>query len=230
MDLVWTILPVFLLGAEAQNLTVVKAELCQNATLNCSVNITSIHWYVEIRSQVRGLIAETFTPDPNDILSHIYTTLKTKYIIMGNKLLITNITSEDHRFYFCAIKKKNNVIFTDTFHLVSDGAAVKDDCGSEKQQCICSVWWNEPVVFSSFILNVLLFLVLAGVVFTSVCLKKKKTCNNQVTDSPWSNNQSTETLEMPQYEEIQLRPPPPAVSSECIYYKAQLPQSTLPQY
>ncbi|XP_049921181.1 uncharacterized protein LOC126402894 isoform X2 [Epinephelus moara] len=187
MDLVWTVLPVFLLCAEAQNLTVVKAELGQNATLNCSVNIMSIHWYVEIRSQVRGLIAETFTPDPNDTLYHIYTTLKTKYIAMGNKMVITNITSEDHRFYFCATKKKNNVIFRETFHFVS------------------------------------------GVVFTSVCLKKK-TCNYQVTDSPRSTNQSAETLETPQYEEIQLRAPPPAASSECIYYKAQLPQSTLPQY
>ncbi|XP_049921180.1 uncharacterized protein LOC126402894 isoform X1 [Epinephelus moara] len=229
MDLVWTVLPVFLLCAEAQNLTVVKAELGQNATLNCSVNIMSIHWYVEIRSQVRGLIAETFTPDPNDTLYHIYTTLKTKYIAMGNKMVITNITSEDHRFYFCATKKKNNVIFRETFHFVSDGAAVKDDCGSEKQQCSCSMWWNELVVYSSFILNLLLFLVLTGVVFTSVCLKKK-TCNYQVTDSPRSTNQSAETLETPQYEEIQLRAPPPAASSECIYYKAQLPQSTLPQY
>ncbi|XP_078021914.1 uncharacterized protein LOC144461892 [Epinephelus lanceolatus] len=190
MDLVWTILPVFLLCAEAQNLTVVKAELGQNTTLNCSVNITSIHWYVEIRSQVRGLIAETFTPDPNDILYHIYTTLKTKYIAMGNKLLITNITSEDHRFYFCATKKKSNVTFTDTFHLVSDG-----DITPPNKDCETHHHLQLHIRYISAI---------TGLVFISLCLMRKN-CNYHLTDPSPSTNENPETLETPQYEEMRRR-------------------------
>ncbi|XP_042369144.1 uncharacterized protein LOC121962889 [Plectropomus leopardus] len=220
MDLLWMILPVFLLRVEAQNLTEVTVELGQSATFNCSLS-TTVHWLIEIRSQVKGLIAVTFTPDPEDAQYSVFTALKTKYVAMGNRLVITDVSEEDCRLYFCG-RKTNNII------AVSDRFLLRSGQRSASQQSSW-MWRSDPVVNASFALNVLLS-VITGLVFISLCLKKKNR-NYQVTDASLLTNQNAETLETPQYEEIQIRAPPAAgAAPECIYYKAQLPRPILPQY
>ncbi|KAF3688296.1 hypothetical protein EXN66_Car003968 [Channa argus] len=108
MDLLWMILLVFLVCAEAQNVTEVKVELGQNVTLNCSSNNSNIHWYIEINSQVRGFISRSFSNDPSGSQYYVYT-FRPKYSAFGNSLLIANITAEDCRLYFCGRKINGDI-------------------------------------------------------------------------------------------------------------------------
>ncbi|XP_035854282.1 uncharacterized protein LOC116062392 isoform X3 [Sander lucioperca] len=219
MDLRWIILLVFLVFAEAENVTVVKATLGQNANFTCSGNITDTYWYIKINSQIKGSIARTYSMDPNDTQYYIYP--ETKYIAKGNVLEITNITAEDRRLYFCARRERGNMTFTDTFLLVSDDpitpSTTNSSEGNDQQQQYSCILCQSDVVYSSLTLNILLILVIIGLVFTFLCLKRKK-CNRQGTDPSFC------IYENPQYEEIQLRNFPPAVaSSETVYCWSQLP-------
>ncbi|XP_039649641.1 uncharacterized protein LOC120554693 isoform X2 [Perca fluviatilis] len=209
MDLRWMILPVFLVFlvfVEAENVTVIKAKLGQNAIFTCSGDIIDTYWYIEIRSQVKGPIARTFGTDATDY--DIHTTLRTKYIAKGNVFEITNITAEDCWLYFCARKERGNIIFKDTFLLISDDPITpstnNNSEGNDQQQqnIIC----QSEVIYSSLALNILFILVIIGLVLTLLCLKRKK-CNRQGTDP------SLYIYENPQYDEIQLRYFPPAVAS-----------------
>ncbi|KAK2917272.1 uncharacterized protein [Channa argus] len=223
MDLLWMILLVFLVCAEAQNVTEVKVELGQNISLNCSWNNSDTYWFTEINSQVRGSIGRSFTNDPSGSQYYVYT-FRPKYSAFGNILLITNITAEDCRLYFCGRRINGSVQFVDTFSLVSDvptTSPTNTTVGNDS-----SILLNELIKYSSFALNVF-FLVLIGL----VCLKKKKKkkdCTCQINEPPPVYD-SPETVEPRQYEEIQLSPyRPPAAPPESIYYKAQLPRSTHP--
>ncbi|XP_044043569.1 uncharacterized protein LOC122871978 isoform X1 [Siniperca chuatsi] len=225
MDLLWMILPVFLGCAEAENPTQVKAELGQNVTLNCSLNISNIFWFMEIHSQFIGCIVRTFSTNPTDNKYFVYPVM-TKYIAMGNRLVITNITAEDFRLYFCSKTPDNNK-FKDGIRLVSD-VPIPPSTNDSKA--------NHPdilsaplVTYGSLALNVLL-LVVIGFVFTSPCLKRKD-CSSQVNEPSPFTCENPETLETVQhsccvYKEIQLptfRAPP----ASCL--SPELPRSTLPR-
>ncbi|XP_059183555.1 uncharacterized protein LOC131962626 [Centropristis striata] len=166
MDLLWKILLVCLACAEAENLTVVRVELGKNVTLNCSIPKDTVHWYTEIRSQVRGLIAKTFTSDSVDATFIAYTTLTSKYIAMGNKLVVTNITAEDYRLYYCGRKMNDNITFADTFRLVSV-ASSNNNTEANCQQHLNAIWQSEPVFYSLLALISLLFSVIISLPFTS---------------------------------------------------------------
>ncbi|XP_078101032.1 uncharacterized protein LOC144513731 [Sander vitreus] len=157
MHLRWIILPVFLVFAEAENVTEVKAKLGQNAILTCSGKTTDTYWYIKISSQVKGLIARTYSMDPNDTLYYIHP--ETTYIAKGNTLEITNITAEDCRLYFCAKKEGGNMTFRDTFHLVTDDPITPRN--NQEQQNSCIMCQND-VVYSLLAVNILLILVIIG--------------------------------------------------------------------
>ncbi|KAM8722458.1 uncharacterized protein AB9X84_005088 [Acanthopagrus schlegelii] len=226
MDLLWIILPVLLGHVHAENTIEVKVQLGQSRTLNCSINDTQkIYWYLEIRSRFRALIVETMRYD-NMYFVH---PSKTKYeAIEGRRLVIRNITAEDCRLYSCARRKGDNIIFTDTFSIVSD---VSNQSEANYQAPVSSIWQSDLITYSSLGLNLVLLLVVTGLVSKSLC-SKSQNCNNQLKESDGFNCENLETVETPQYEEIQLdrAAPPAAPPSECIYYKAQLPQATLPRH
>lgn len=103
------------------------------------------------------------------------------------------------------------------------------EANNHQQPASRTMWQNESVVYSSLALNVLLVSLVIGLVCTSLRWQKRN-CNCQVNEpSPFT----PETLETPQYEEIQLPtyrdPLPVSPPLECIYAKAQLPLSTLPR-
>ncbi|XP_067359066.1 uncharacterized protein [Channa argus] len=118
MDLLWLILLVFLVCAEAQNVTEVKVELGQNVTLNCSGDNSDMYWYMEIHSQFKGGISRTFDEDPVTT-KYFVSTFRPKYSAFGKSLLISNITADDCRLYFCGRKINGSIQFMDTFSLVS---------------------------------------------------------------------------------------------------------------
>ncbi|XP_044043571.1 uncharacterized protein LOC122871979 [Siniperca chuatsi] len=228
MDLLWMILPVFLGCAEAENPTQVKGELGHNVTLNCSLNTLDIFWFMEIHSQFIGCIVRTFSENPAENRYFVYPAM-TKYIAVGNRLVITNITAEDFRLYFCS-KTLNNNTFKDGIRLVSD-VPIPPSTNDSKA--------NHPdilsaplVTYGSLALNAVLLLVVIGFIFTSLCLKRKD-CSSQVNEPSPFTCENPETLETVQYDEIQLpvsyrAPQPAGPSLHCIYSKAQLPRATLP--
>ncbi|XP_075951010.1 uncharacterized protein LOC142952880 [Anarhichas minor] len=229
MDPRWMILPVVLMCAEV----LVEVAVGQNATLTCSVDTTDVHWSIEISSQVKVHLARSYSSDPEESEYCVNTSFKHKYMAMGNTLVISNITAEDNGRYFCGRKNNNNVIFTDTFRLVTAVPLTSFTNNSEEnqQQHICRIVHSELIVYSSFALNVLLFFVIIGLVLTSPCLNRKS-CKHQVNDPSPFTSENPEMLETPQYEEIQFRAPSPAAPhlTECVYHKAQLPGAPLPRH
>ncbi|KAK2857237.1 hypothetical protein Q5P01_005972 [Channa striata] len=189
MDLIWIILPVVLVCARAQNVTEVRVKLGQSVTLNCSVDNSDVHCSMS------------------------------KYSAWENSLMISNITTEDRRLYFCGRKINDDIQFVDRFTLVSDVPASPSNNVSEgnnddqQPNVMCQ---NKLVICGSYALNALLLL---GLFSALVCLKRNN-CRRQVTDPP-----PLQTSDSQQYAEIQFRPfraPPPA-PSQCIYSRAQLP-------
>ncbi|XP_068586084.1 uncharacterized protein [Cebidichthys violaceus] len=226
MDPRWMILPVVLMCAEAE----VQVAAAAAAILTCSVDTTDVHWSKEESSQMKDL-ARSYSGDYKESEYFVKTSFKNKYMAMGNKLVISNITAEDDGRYFCGRKNNSNVIFTDTFHLVTDVTLFTNDSEKNQQQHNSRIVHSELIVYSSFTLNVLFVFVIIGLVLTSPCLKRKN-CNHQVNDPSSFTSENPETLETPQYEEIQFRAPAPAAPhlTECVYYKTQLPGAPLPRH
>ncbi|KAF7650729.1 hypothetical protein LDENG_00121120 [Lucifuga dentata] len=204
LSLVLLLLLLLLLCAQAENFFEVKVQLGENATLNCSLQTDNIYWFRQMQSR-RAPVLRTFSRKVSDAV-FASADLRRKFSIMENKLQIHSVAAGDLRLYYCGRKHNQSMTFTDAFHLLS--------AGDIEQQ---------PV---SFILNIFLFLVTSLVL---LCLKRGHTCQRS-SPSPLTS-ESPEMLDAAQYEEIQMppcsAPPPPAAhSTECIYYKAQLPQHT----
>ncbi|XP_067357250.1 uncharacterized protein [Channa argus] len=159
MDLLWMILLVFLVCAEAQKVTEVKVELGQNVTLNCSGNNSDTLWFTEINSQVRGSIGRSFTNDPSGSQYYV-STFRPKYSAFGNSLLITNITAEDCRLYFCGRRINGSVQFVDTFSLVSDVPVCPPNNSSmendDNKHLHLLIHQYKFTMYGSFVLNFLL--------------------------------------------------------------------------
>lgn len=115
MVLLWMILLVVLLCTEAVNIKA-KGELGTNVTLTCTNRSSDIHWYMEIHSQLRGCIGRSFSPTDSTYCSPDF---ETKFLILGNRLIIKNFTTEDCGLYFCGRKRNGSIHFVETFRLVS---------------------------------------------------------------------------------------------------------------
>ncbi|XP_041638130.1 uncharacterized protein LOC121506406 isoform X1 [Cheilinus undulatus] len=229
MDLIWVLLLLFLLCGEAKNVTKVKASLGQNATLLCSFIDGDIYWFMEVHSGFRSCIIRTFGKRSFD--SYIFTSSEDKFnITQGNRLLISNITAEDYRLYFCARKQSGELQFETTFSLGPDSGDLsppsQDD--SQSELILGRLSRTELIMYASLVLNTLLLMVLAFL-SASLCLKKR-TCERTDGDPSATRPGHLEGVESPQYEEIQLsdRAPPPVLSRDDIYSKAGFPQSMPP--
>ncbi|XP_067357272.1 uncharacterized protein [Channa argus] len=160
MDLLWMILLVFLVCAEAQNVTEVKVELGQNVTLNCSGDKPDTYWYLDMyHDHVQGFIGRSFNNDPAASQYYVYTLIN-KYSAFGNNLLITNITAEDCRLYFCGRKINRSIQLVDTFSLILDvpvgppnNSSMEND---DNQHIHLLIRQYKFTMYGSFVLNFLL--------------------------------------------------------------------------
>ncbi|XP_030610955.1 uncharacterized protein LOC115798287 [Archocentrus centrarchus] len=211
MVLLWMILLEVLLCAEAENVTEVRGQLGAEVNLNCSDQSSDTHWYIEIYSQLRAAIGRSLSSVP----SYYSPDFETKFSILGNSLMIKNLTAEDCRLYYCGIKRDGSIQFVGTFRLVSDVPPPADPSRGVLQ--------SDPAVFTSLSLNAVLVLVVICLSCVSVSLKRR--ISRYQANLPPAGT----SLEAPQYEEIQLPPPPAALATESVYCKVQLLRSTLHQ-
>ncbi|CAI5638802.1 unnamed protein product [Oreochromis niloticus] len=166
MVLLWMILLVVLLRAEAEKVTEVRGELGTNVTLTCSNQTSDTHWYMEIHSQLRACIGRITGGSAGS--TYCSPGFETKFSILGNKLVIKNFRAEDCRLYFCGIKRNGSIQFVETFCLVSDvilpSNNLQNDC--RLSQLIIPLSVNAAII--------LVF----GFVFVTLSLKRKG-CSNQ---------------------------------------------------
>ncbi|KAL3999884.1 F-box protein 1 (cyclin F) [Sarotherodon galilaeus] len=209
MVLLWMILLVILLCAEAEKVTEVRGELGTNVTLTCSNQTSDTYWYMEIHSQFRACIGRSFSSAGSTYCSPGF---ETKFSILGNKLVIKNFRAEDCRLYFCGIRRYGSIQFVETFHLISDVTPMR---GALK---------SDHVLFTSLSLNAALILVV--ICLSCVSLSLKRRISKYQANLPPAG--TSERLETPQ-KEIQPPPRSAAPPSEGIYYKLHLPCFTLPQ-
>ncbi|XP_039907195.1 uncharacterized protein LOC120746053 isoform X2 [Simochromis diagramma] len=225
MVLLWMILLVLLLCAQAENVTEVRGELGTNVTLTCSNQTSDPHWYMEIHSQFRAGIGRSFSSAGSTYCTPGF---ETKFSILGNKLVIKNLTAEDCRLYFCGIKRDGSIQFVETFSLVSAVSATSvtvTDSNRPDQQSNKNALQSDRVVFISLSLNAALVLVV--ICLSCVSLSLKRRISKYQANLPPAG--TSERLEAPQYEEIKLPPTSAAPATECIYYKLKVPQLSLPQ-
>ncbi|XP_069020197.1 uncharacterized protein [Embiotoca jacksoni] len=206
MDLLWTVVPAVLLCAAAENVTEVKGELGENATLTCSLNNGDILWYMEVHSRLRAAIGRLYSLEP----TYYSPDFENKFTMVENRLVVRNVTADDWRLYLCGRKSKDfrNM---DSIRLVSD-------VSSDRKHQQPSTWCRSPVLCVSFSLNAVLVCVFIGLICTLLSLRRKNIREQQDEPSAFTG----ENPESPQYAEIQLSPP------DSIYYKAQFPLATLP--
>ncbi|XP_042080922.1 uncharacterized protein LOC121815220 isoform X3 [Haplochromis burtoni] len=165
---------------------------------------------MEIYSQFRAGIGRSFSSADSTYYSPGF---ETKFSILGTKLVIKNVTAEDCRLYFCAIKRGGSIQFVESFHVISDPRA---EHKSKNQQ-------SDHAVSISLSLN-------AALVFVVICLScvslslKRRISKYQANLPPAG---TSERLEAPQYEEIKL--PCRSAPAESVYSQVQLLPFTLPQ-
>ncbi|XP_075333183.1 uncharacterized protein LOC142391297 isoform X1 [Odontesthes bonariensis] len=211
MDLLrMLVLVLVLVCSEAQEVTEVRAELGQDATLSCSIRKKEdIFWYLEVYSQLRASIGRTYSSFPEYFSPEV----QTKYSILENRLVIKNVSAEDCRLYFCAEEIKGTFVFVDTFRLVSDvPVAPSNNSNQHNQSCTSSssTCQNEHVMLGSFVLNAVLVSVVTG----WMCSYLMRNQENQ------ENQEDQELMGSPQEEET-LPLFPAHLLSECIYYRGE---------
>ncbi|XP_019220935.1 uncharacterized protein LOC109204443 isoform X1 [Oreochromis niloticus] len=173
MVLLWMILLVVLLCAEAENVTEVRGELGTNVTLTCSNQTSGTHWYMEIYSQFRACVScqissTHFTYNSPDF--------ETKFSLLGNKLMIKNFSAGDCRLYFCGINRNDSIHFVETFRLVSVFLSpdIFPTSESDPQQQSSSISQHHLlIIYRSAFLITAITLVILVVVFTSLWVKRK---------------------------------------------------------
>ncbi|CAI5638804.1 unnamed protein product [Oreochromis niloticus] len=167
MVLLWMILLVVLLCAEAENVTEVRGELGTNVTLTCSDQTAEIHWYMEIHSQFRAGISCSFSTADSTYCSPGF---KSKFSILGNKLVIKNLRAEDCRLYFCGIKRDGSIHFVETLHLFSD---VTQPTNNPQNNCFFSLLITISVSVVAFSVLIITFACIM------LCLKRKSYSNQR---------------------------------------------------
>ncbi|CAB1327693.1 unnamed protein product [Coregonus sp. 'balchen'] len=97
-------------GAEA--LTETLVELGHNATLNCSLNGTNVHWYIQHQLQPPLAILRSFTSSSPAAFYYNHNFRQKYSLETGNRLLIQNVTVDENGVYYCAKKENDSLLFS----------------------------------------------------------------------------------------------------------------------
>uniref|UniRef100_A0A673XHQ0 Immunoglobulin domain-containing protein n=2 Tax=Salmo trutta TaxID=8032 RepID=A0A673XHQ0_SALTR len=220
-------------GTEA--LTETLVELGHNATLNCSLNVTNVHWYIQHHPQPPLVILRSFSSS-SPVAFYYNNTFRQKYSLeTGNRLLIQNVTVDDCGVYYCAKKEKDFVLFSNGTRLMTTGLEsinettntsfkLLDPKASEQPRDF-NTTWLKGLLIGSGVLNAVLILLLSAI---SVLWKRAACQKNH--DSP-PTPEPPERADGPEYEVIQLvqtpRGPRPDCIASTIYSRVQFPNPEL---
>ncbi|XP_028255030.1 uncharacterized protein LOC114431654 [Parambassis ranga] len=116
MDLLWMILLLVLIRADAQRVTEVRGEEGGSLTLTCSITptITDIYWFMEVYRGFRAGIGRTLGPHSS---SYYSPDSESKYLMESNRLVVKDLTAEDSRLYSCGRRNQSGLHFVDSFNL-----------------------------------------------------------------------------------------------------------------
>ncbi|XP_041834371.1 uncharacterized protein LOC121635302 isoform X2 [Melanotaenia boesemani] len=207
---------VVLVCAETEKVTEVRGELGTDVTLNCSIRDGDVYWSMMIHSQLKVQIGRSFSPTKTRYCSP---ELETKYLVLGNRLEIKNVTAEDCRLYFCSRMMEDNMVSVDTFRLISDvPVTLTTESDHHSWSSNTETCWSEPVLLSSFSLNAVLLFIIMGFLCVNLRMKSSR-C--RMKNPPDFSPENPEMLENLQCEEIHLLSSP--ALSTCVYYQAQHP-------
>uniref|UniRef100_A0A4W5R879 Ig-like domain-containing protein n=1 Tax=Hucho hucho TaxID=62062 RepID=A0A4W5R879_9TELE len=143
------------LGTEA--LTETLVELGCNATLNCSLNVANVHWYLQRHPQPPLAILRSFT---SSSLAAFYSnnTFRQKYsLLTGNGLLIQNVTVDDCGVFYCAKKENDSLLFSNGTRLMT----TVDSKASEQSRDFNTTCLQGLLIGSGFLNAVLILMVSA---------------------------------------------------------------------
>ncbi|XP_028255619.1 uncharacterized protein LOC114432047 isoform X1 [Parambassis ranga] len=224
MDLLWMILLLVLIRADAQRVTEVRGEEGGNLTLTCSSlqNETNIHWFMEVYRGFRTCIGRTFTPTHSTFCSPDF---ESKYLMESNRLVVKDLTAEDSRLYSCGRRNQSGLHFVDSFNLTLGKTSVKTSGDGSSSNSTAQTSTTEHFLYGSLSLNAALMCAVTGLICALCCVKRRSSLQQQ-DRQPAFPCEIPKTVDTVQYEEIQLPPTRPP-RSECIYYKAQLPAAML---
>ncbi|XP_055786168.1 uncharacterized protein LOC129859934 [Salvelinus fontinalis] len=221
-------------GAEA--LTETLVELGHNATLNCSLNVNNVHWYLHRHPQPPLAILRSFTSSSPAAFYYNNTTFRQKYSLeTGNRLLIQNVTVDDCGVFYCAKKENDNLLFSNGTRLMTtDLESINEttntsvkllDPEATEQPRDVNTTWLKGLLIGSGVLNAVLILLLSAI---SVLWKRAACQKNH--DSP-PTPEPLERADSLVYEVIQLVPPPrglrPDRIASTIYSRVQFPNPEL---
>ncbi|XP_028255634.1 uncharacterized protein LOC114432054 isoform X2 [Parambassis ranga] len=191
MDLLWMILLLVLIRADAQRVTEVRGEEGGNLTLTCSITptITDIYWFMEVYRGFRAGIGRTLGPHSS---SYYSPDSESKYLMESNRLVVKDLTAEDSRLYSCGRRNQSGLHFVDSFNLTLGGSA-----HSQHQSCMTP---QDLTYVSSSIMAALAAI---GFVVSLVCMKEER---HQVDDLQAFIRENSETLQTVQFQQIQSDP------------------------
>ncbi|XP_028255617.1 uncharacterized protein LOC114432045 isoform X3 [Parambassis ranga] len=212
MDLLWMILLLVLIRADAQRVTEVRGEEGGSLTLTCSITptITDIYWFMEVYRGFRAGIGRTYGPHSSSYYSPDF---ESKYLMESNRLVVKDLTAEDSRLYSCGRRNQSGLHFVDSFNLTLGKTSAAQTSTT------------ELFLYGSLSLNAALMCAVTGLICALCCVKRRSSLQQQ-DRQPAFPCEIPKTVDTVQYEEIQLPPTRPP-RSECIYYKAQLPAAML---
>ncbi|KAK6325506.1 hypothetical protein J4Q44_G00048480 [Coregonus suidteri] len=201
-------------GAEA--LTETLVELGHNATLNCSLNGTDVHWYIQHQLQPPLAILRSFTSSSPAAFYYNHH-FRHKYSLeRGNRLLIQNVTVVENGVYYCAKKENDSLLFSNGTRLMTTAS---------EQPRNFNATWLKGLLIGSGVLNAVLILLASAI----LVLWKRAACQKNHDSPPTSK--PPERADGPEYEVIQLVPPlrgprPDRIAS-TIYSRVQFPNPEL---
>ncbi|XP_028255633.1 uncharacterized protein LOC114432054 isoform X1 [Parambassis ranga] len=199
MDLLWMILLLVLIRADAQRVTEVRGEEGGNLTLTCSITptITDIYWFMEVYRGFRAGIGRTLGPHSS---SYYSPDSESKYLMESNRLVVKDLTAEDSRLYSCGRRNQSGLHFVDSFNLTLGKTSVKTSGGSAHSQHQSCMTPQDLTYVSSSIMAALAAI---GFVVSLVCMKEER---HQVDDLQAFIRENSETLQTVQFQQIQSDP------------------------
>lgn len=185
-----------------------EVDLGNNATISCSLRISgTVFWYKQHQAQSPVALLRSLSK----VHAHYYNKdfKKKNALLMGERLLIKNVTAEDYLVYYCGKKEDFRMKFCNGTRLVQSRPPESTDPSVSQNRTVGTQLSNEGLCARlnllqlSVVINAALLLLVVVGSFWICCLRKRPVSKGpnppQPSDAPRADDG-------PEYEMIQLPP------------------------